>query len=183
MVGVILLVFTLLYNHLVRMRNRVDNAWRQIDVQLQRRHDLIPVLERIVEGYAAHEKQALARAAAARAATDRTGGPVDRAGPENGLTAAITGLLAVAERYPGLRADREFAELIDELSHTETAIAGSRKYYNGTVMQYNNTRQSFPGNIVAAVFRNRFAVRDYFEIEDPQDRLAPSAKMPGPGGA
>lgn len=155
------------FNRLVRLRNRVDNAWHQIDVQLARRYYLVPRLAGIVEGYAAHESETLESAARA---LDRAGKAVrvgDRALAENILTDALSSLTMLAERYPNLKADREFGRFQKELSVTEGRIAGARKYYNGTVMQYDNGRQSFPANLVARLLSRSFSDREYFEMEEP----------------
>lgn len=153
----------LLYNRLVRLRNRVDNAWHQVDVQLSRRHSLIPALQVVVEGYAGHERQALDSATRARSRAMEAGGAGRRYKAEEDLSGAVGGLFALGERYPELKADREFDKLQKELANTENEIAGARKYYNGTVMYYDNARQGFPGNIVARLFRRSFTDREYFE--------------------
>lgn len=155
--------FLLLYNRLVRLRNRADNAWHQVDVQLSRRHSLIPGLRVVVEGYASHERQALEAAAAARSHAMDARGARLKYPAEEGLSGAVGGLFALAERYPDLKADGEFKKLQQELSNTENEIAGARKYYNGTVMYYDNARQGFPGNIVARLFPRSFTDREYFE--------------------
>ncbi len=172
---VLLGAFLLLFNRLVRLRNKTDNAWHQIDVQLKRRYDLVPELAEVVKGYASHEKGTLESAASARTRA-MSAGSINEQGPaEDGLTGAVGSLLALAESYPDLKANQEFLKFQEELSSTETRIAGARKYYNGAVMYYDNARQGFPGNIVARIFSNSFPDRDYFEITDPEDRKAPSA--------
>ncbi|MHB8860004.1 MAG: LemA family protein [Thermoleophilia bacterium] len=174
-VALIALVAVLLFNRLVRLRNKVDTAWRQIDVQLKRRYDLVPRLVAIAQGYAVHEKDVLtavtrARAEAQSASSLRTKGPA-----EDGLSTALGGIMLLAENYPDLKAEQEFAKLADELVRTETAIAGSRKYYNGSVMQYDNARQSFPGNLVAGALAGSFKPREYFELNEAEMRAAPEA--------
>ena len=166
-------IFLVLFNRLVRLRNKTDNAWHQIDVELKRRYDLVPELVEVVKGYASHERGTLESAATARASAMGAGSVGEKGPAENSFTGAIGGVLAVAESYPDLKANKDFLEFQRQLSETETRIAGSRKYYNGAVMYYNNARQSFPGNIVAGMFKNSFKEREYFEIEDPADRQAP----------
>lgn len=173
LLAVLLLVFALLFNRLVRLRNKCDNAWHQIDVQLKRRYDLVPELAEVVKGYASHEREALEEVTRARARAVEAAGASDQGPAEDGLTGAIAGVYAVAERYPDLKANEDFLKFQKELSSTETNIAGSRKYYNGAVMYYDNARMSFPGNIVARSFPGLFAGRDYFEISDPADREIP----------
>jgi LemA protein len=185
-----LITFAVLFNRLVRLRNKVDNAWHQIAVQLKRRYDLLPELESVVKGYAAHEKSTLEAVANARASAINAGSVGAQGPAEDGLTAAIGSLFIVAENYPQLKADQEFQKYQEELATTENRIAGSRKYYNGAVMYYDNAREGFPGNMVAGIFKRSFTGREYFEIKDPADREVPSASTapttpvtPDPGGA
>ncbi|MEU8247394.1 LemA family protein [Nonomuraea sp. NPDC048916] len=149
------------YNGLVRRRNAVDNAWAQVDVQLKRRHDLVPNLVETVRGYAGHERQTLAAVTAARTQAAGAGTPAEQANAENILTGALRGLLAVAESYPDLKASRNFAELQEELATTENRIAYSRQYYNDAVLTYNNAIQTVPANLVAGL--GGFAGREYFQ--------------------
>lgn len=172
---VALAAFLVLYNRLVRLRNKTDNAWHQIDVQLKRRYDLLPQLAEVVKGYASHERGALESAAEARSRALRASGVSEQGPAEDDLTGAVGRLLALAESYPDLKADTDFLKFQEELSTTENRIAGSRKYYNGAVMHYDNARQGFPGNVVARLFHDKFQGRDYFEISDPADRQVPSA--------
>jgi LemA protein len=165
-----------LYNRLVRLRNKVDNAWHQIDVELKRRYDLVPELAIVVQGYAAHEKAAFESIASARASAMRAASPAEKAPAEDILTSAVGNVLVVAEAYPALKAEQEYRKLQAGLTETETRIAGSRKYYNGAVMYYENARQSVPGKWIAAAFPKKFGPREYFEIEDPADRLVPGAQ-------
>ena len=157
-----------LYNGLVQKRNRVDNAWAQIEVQLKRRHDLIPNLVETVKGYAAHEAGVFEAVTQARAAAVQAHGPADQAKAETALTGALGSLFAVAENYPQLRAAEAFTQLQAELSNTETQIASARRIYNGNVQSYNSRIQVFPNSLIAA--RGGFDKREYFEIEDPADR-------------
>ncbi|GAA1849269.1 LemA family protein [Pseudonocardia ailaonensis] len=154
------------YNRLVTSRNAVDNAWSQIDVQLRRRHELIPNLVETVKGYAAHERQTLDSVTAARAAAVSATGPAEQAAAENQLTGALRSLFAVAEAYPQLQAGRNFSELQAELGETENRIAYSRQYYNDAVLTYNNACQTVPTNIVAGIAG--FRTRDYFTAPDAE---------------
>jgi LemA protein len=176
--ALVVVVFFVLFNRLIRLRNKTDAAWHQIDVELNRRHDLVPGLEQVVKGYAGHEESTFEDSAKARVEAE-TAGTVREKGPaEEKLTGAIGNIIAVGERYPTLKADEEFKKFARQLSETEARIAGSRKYYNGSVMYYENAREGFPGNIVAAILPGTFSPRDYFEIKDPADRHAPSINNP-----
>ena len=152
------------YNGLVRLRNRIESAWAQIDVQLQRRYDLVPNLVETVKGYAAHERQVLENVTAARAAAVGAQGVAEQAKAETGFTAALRSLFAVSEAYPELKANQNFLALQEELSGTEGRIAYARQYYNDAVQTYNNKVQAFPSNFVAGAFR--FTEREYFEADD-----------------
>ncbi|MFC6084909.1 LemA family protein [Sphaerisporangium aureirubrum] len=164
-VAVLLLLLILFavttYNGLVRRRGAVDNAWAQIDVQLKRRHDLIPNLVETVKGYAAHERQTLEAVIAARHHAVAAQGPQDQAAAENMLSGALKNLFALSEAYPDLKADRNFAALQDELATSENRIAYSRQYYNDAVLAYNNGIQTVPANIVAGM--TGFTARVYFQ--------------------
>jgi LemA protein len=154
------------YNGLVRTRNRIDNAFSQIDVQLKRRHDLIPNLVETVKGYAAHEKSVFEDVTNARANAinaGQSGSPAQQAQAENMLSGALKSLFAVAEAYPDLKANENFLNLQEELTSTEDRIAYARQFYNDSVLGYNNKIQSFPGNILAGMFN--FNKREYFEGE------------------
>ena len=152
------------YNRMVVLRNRIDNAWSQVDVQLRRRYDLIPNLVEIVKGYASHERETFEEVTKARQAGLDASGVADQAQAENMISQALRRLFAVAEAYPQLRATENFQQLQEELSGTESKIAYARQFYNDTVLSYNNTIQSFPARIVAGM--SSFIKRDYFEIED-----------------
>jgi LemA protein len=160
----------LLYNRLVRLRNRAENAWAQVDVQLRRRYDLIPNLVETVKGYAAHERETFEAVTQARTRAQAAGTVQDQAQAENILSQALGRLFAVAEDYPELQADENFRELQDELAQTENRIAVSRQVYNDTVLTYNNAVQTVPGLLVAGPFG--FVKRDFFEAEETQ-REAP----------
>ncbi|NLE71586.1 MAG: LemA family protein [Actinomycetales bacterium] len=160
------------YNGFVRLRNLVQEAWRQIDVELHRRHDLIPNLVEAVKGYAAHERAVFEEVTAARAAAAAPGSsPAEQAAQENQLTAALGRLFAVAEAYPQLRASENFMALQAELTNTEDRIAAGRRFYNANVRQLNTKVETFPPNIVARWFG--FTRAEYFETEDPAVRAAP----------
>lgn len=154
-----------MYNNLVRMRNRVDNAWAQIDVQLQRRLDLIPNLVETVKGYAAHESGTLEAVTQARNAAMSATTPEARAEAENMLTGALKTLFAVSEAYPDLKASANFLDLQAQLSETEDKISYMRQSYNDTVMKYNNGIQTFPAVIFAGMFG--FKERELFEAAAP----------------
>ncbi|MGH9283322.1 MAG: LemA family protein [Acidimicrobiales bacterium] len=152
------------YNALVRLRNRIESAWAQIDVQLQRRYDLVPNLVETVKGYATHEKQVLENVTAARAAAVNAQGVAEQAKAETGFTAALRSLFAVSEAYPDLKANTNFLALQEELAGTEGRIAYARQFYNDTVYRYNTKIQSFPANMLAGAFR--FSEREYFQADD-----------------
>jgi LemA protein len=163
-VALLVVALVLLYNRLVRLRNRVDNAWAQVDVQLRRRYDLIPNLVETVKGYAAHERGTFEAVTEARTRAQAATTVQEQAGAENMLSQALGRLFAVAEAYPELQADENFRQLQDELAQTENRIAVSRQVYNDTVLTYNNAIQTVPGLLVAGPFG--FAKRDFFEIEE-----------------
>ena len=165
------LALVVLYNRLVRLRNRTENAWSQVDVQLRRRYDLIPNLVETVKGYASHERATFEEVTAARTRAQEASGLADQAQAENALTAAIGRLFAVAEAYPELRASENFQQLQAELAGTEDKIRVARQVYNDTVLSYENARETVPTNIVAGLFR--FEAREYFELEEPAAREAP----------
>ena len=152
------------YNGLIRRRNRIDNAWAQIDVQLQRRYDLIPNMLETVKGYAAHERDLFERVTAARTQAMNATGVVAQAQAETMVTGALRGLLAVAEAYPDLKANENFLALQEELSGTEGRIAYARQFYNDSVQSWNTKLQAVPSNIVAGMFK--FEPREYFEADD-----------------
>src|SRR3954469_20685100 len=157
------LFFVSLYNRLVRLRNRAQNAWAQIDVQLNRRHDLIPNLVETVKGYAAHERGTFDEVTQARAAAQSAQGVQDKAQAENFLTQALGRLMAVSEAYPQLRATENFQQLQAELTNTEDQIQVSRQVYNDTVLSYDNALQTVPTSVVAGMFH--FTGREYFEVD------------------
>jgi LemA protein len=162
---VVLVIFVIMtYNSLVSLRNRIENAWAQIDVQLKRRYDLIPNLVETVKGYATHEQETLERVIQARNMAVSAEGVHDQAEAENMLTGALKSLFAVSEAYPDLKANQSFLQLQEELTGTEGRIAYARQFYNDTVYKYNTKIQSFPAVILANMFR--FSEREYFEADD-----------------
>jgi LemA protein len=170
-VVVVALLLVALYNRLVQQRNRVDNAWAQVEVQLKRRWDLIPNLVETVKGYAAHERETFEAVTQARARAQQAGNPAEAAQAEGILGAALGRLFAVAEAYPELQADENFRQLQTELSETENRVAVSRQVYNDTVLTYNNTVQTFPGLVLAGPFG--FTIREFFDVEDEAQRQPP----------
>ncbi len=162
---VLLAIYALVtYNGLVSMRNRIENAWAQIDVQLKRRYDLIPNLVETVKGYAAHERGTLEAVVQARNMAMSAQGPQDQAAAENMITGALKSVFALSEAYPDLKANQNFLNLQEELTGTEGRIAYARQFYNDTVYSYNTKIQSVPSNVIAKQFK--FAEREYFEVDD-----------------
>jgi LemA protein len=176
-VVVALVAFALvaMYNRLVRLRNRCENAWSQVDVQLRRRYDLIPNLVETVKGYASHERATFEEVTKARAAAQAADGVAQQAQAENALTGALGRLFAVAEQYPQLRATENFQQLQADLSDTENKIAVARQVYNDTVQTYDTALETVPTNIVGNLFS--FQAREYFEIEEAAAREAPQVKF------
>jgi LemA protein len=162
--ALIVLFFVLAFNGLVRLRNRVDNAWAQIDVQLKRRYDLIPNLVETVKGYAAHERNTLEAVIQARNMAMSAQGPAQQAQAENMITGALKSLFALSEAYPDLKANQSFLNLQEELTGTEGRIAYARQFYNDTVQRYNTKIQTFPAVIIAGMMH--FTAREYFEVEE-----------------
>jgi len=152
------------FNRLVTYRNRAEEGWSQIDVQLRRRYDLIPNLVETVQGYAAHEREVFEEVARARSAAIGATGAAEQASAENAVTTGLRKLLAVAENYPDLKASTNFLALQEELTGTESKIAYARQYYNEQVRLLNTRIQSFPSSVIANLFH--FARREFFDIED-----------------
>jgi LemA protein len=173
-VVLVALVLVLLYNRLVRLRNRAENAWAQVDVQLRRRYDLIPNLVEAVKGYASHERETFEAVTRARANAEGARTVEQQAEAENVLTAALGRLIAVAEAYPQLQAAQNFRELQAQLEETESRIAVSRQIYNDTVLTYDNALETVPTNVIAGMFS--FRPRPYFELEEPA-REAPRVQF------
>jgi LemA protein len=165
---IILIILIGLYNSIVSLRNKVDNAWFQIDVQLRKRYDLIPNLVETVKGYAAHEKETLENVIAARQQGLNADTVKDHNKAENMITGTLKSLFAVAENYPNLKADQHFSKLMEELQGIESNIAFARQFYNDMVMQFNTKIQTFPGNLFAGMFN--FKSKDYFVVEESAAR-------------
>jgi LemA protein len=174
-VVVVVFILIALYNGMVQLKIRADAAWSDIDVQLKRRHDLIPNLVETVKGYAAHEKGTFENIAKWRSAAMSATAPADRAQAEGQLTMALKSLFAVAEAYPQLKANENFMSLQASLAQIESDLQNSRRYYNAVVRDYNTKIQSFPGNMVAGMMG--FAPRQFFEIEAPAERAVPEVKF------
>lgn len=163
-VAVVVLYVIMQYNGLVRVRNHIENGWAQIDVQLKRRHDLIPNLVETVKGYAAHEKATLEAVITARNSALSAKGEGNIATAENSLSGTLKNLFALGEAYPDLKANQNFLQLQEELTGTEDKIAYSRQYFNDEVRSYNTKIQSFPSNLLAKQFK--FAQREYFQTAE-----------------
>ena len=168
------LFFWLGYNGLVKRRNQVDNAWSQIDVQLKRRHDLIPNLVETVKGYAAHERGTFEAVTQARANAINAQSPADQAQAENVLSGALKSLFAVAEAYPDLKANQNFLNLQEELTASEDKVAYARQFYNDSVLSYNTQIQKFPTVVLAGMFN--FEKREFFDAA-PEDTETPQVQF------
>jgi LemA protein len=164
LIAVVGLWFVATYNGLIRLKNRTDEAWSDIDVQLKRRYDLIPNLVETVKGYATHEKELFEKVTQARSNAMQATTPEEQGKAENMLAGTLKSLFAVAENYPDLKANQNFAKLQDELSDTENKIQASRRFYNGNVRDFNTKLQVFPTNMVGNMLG--FKAREFFEIED-----------------
>jgi LemA protein len=169
----VLLACTLLYNRLVKLRNRVENAWSQVDVQLRRRYDLIPNLVATVKAYAAHESETFRAVVAARDGARSAATSEEQGKAESALTEAIGRLLAIAEAYPELRSEKRFAELQEELARTEDKISVSRHIYNDTTLNYNDAVTTLPSSLIAPLAGS--SGRDYFQAEE-RSRNTPEVK-------
>lgn len=175
LVGIILVIWFIgAYNSLVRLRNEVKNAWAQIDVQLKRRHDLIPNLVETVKGYASHERETLDAVIQARSNAVSAEGVSNQAQAEQQLSGALGRLMLLVENYPDLKANQNFLALQEELTSTENKIGFARQFFNDQVMQFNTKIQSIPYNIIAGMFN--FNQEDYFEIEETE-RQAPQVEF------
>jgi len=161
---VLVLWFVLSFNGFVQLKNRIKNSWSQIDVQLKKRHDLVPNLVETVKGYAKHEKTTFKMVTEARAQIVKAQGIVKKAEAENMLTGALKSLFAVSEAYPDLKANKNFLMLQEELSAIESKIAYTRQFYNDTVLKYNTKRETLPDSIIASLLG--LGKRDYFEVEE-----------------
>lgn len=165
---VILVIVVMMYNGLVQSRQKVKNAWSQIDVQLQRRFDLIPNFVETVKGYMNHEKETFEKIAALRTSWANTQSVSEKADLDNQLSTALKTIMAVSENYPELKANQNFSDLSEELRNTENKISFSRQFYNDTVTMYNTKLQVFPSNIIAGMFN--FQARDLFKTENDEAR-------------
>ncbi len=172
-IGLIIAWLIATYNGLITLRNRTDEAWSDIDVQLKRRYDLIPNLVETVKGYAGHEKEVFERVTLARTAAidaEKGGNPAEIAKTENMLAGTLKSLFAVAESYPDLKASGNFMKLQDELSDTENKIQAARRFYNGNVRDFNTKMEKFPTNMIAGMLG--FKTKEFFEIDEPAQREA-----------
>ncbi len=176
-VVIILIMVASTYNSLVRLRNRVKNAWAQIDVQLKRRHDLIPNLVETAKGYMTHERGTFEAVTKARNLAQKAVGTGvgAQSEAEAGLSGALSRLLLVVENYPDLKANQNFLALQEELTSTENKISFSRQYYNDTVLRYNNKTQMFPSNVMAGMMG--FKASEFFEVESAEEREAPKVSF------
>jgi LemA protein len=177
-IGVLVLAglfYVLARNGIISLRNRTEEAWSGIDVQLKRRHDLVPNLVESVKGYATHERETFEKVTQARAAAMQASGPAEAGQAESQLTAALGGLRVVAEQYPQLRATENFQQLQRNLSELEDEIQASRRIYNSNVQQYNTRIQQFPWSIIAN--RGGFTAKPFFEITDAAEREAPQVSF------
>ncbi len=164
-----------IFNRLITFRNRTKEAWSDIDVQLKRRHDLIPNLVETVKGYAAHERQLFEKVTEARARAIGAQGMKEKTQAENALSATLKSLFAVAENYPDLKASVNFLELQRELTDTEDKIQAARRFYNGNVRDLNIKIESFPANIIAGIFK--FSQAEFFELEEAAEKEPVSVKF------
>jgi len=174
-IAAIALYVIVVYNRLVARRNRVRNGWSQIDVQLKRRHDLIPNLVAAVQGYLQHERAILDGVSRARLEAIAAGSVTERAKAETTVTQALRSLFAVAEAYPALRASENMQALQEELSSTENRVGFARQFYNDAVLEYNTARESFPANLVARPLG--FVPAELFELQDQTARAAPQVRF------
>ena len=173
-VVIFLLIYWGFYNRIIRLENRIDNSWAQIDVQLKRRADLIPNLMETVKGYMKHERETLESVTNARSALLKAKTPQENVDADNMLTGALKTLFAVAENYPDLKANQNFLNLQDELAHTENKIAYSRQHFNDSVLAFNNTIETFPGN----VFARRMGRKERQMLQIPEaDREVPKVSF------
>jgi LemA protein len=174
---VIVVVFWLIgvYNALVRLNNKTKEAWSDIDVQLKRRHDLIPNLVETVKGYTSHEEGVFTKVTEARSQAMQAKGPEELAEAENHLSQTLKSLFAVAENYPDLKANQNFAKLQDELTDTENKIEAARRYYNGNVRDFNTKIETFPNNMVAGILK--FKKYDFFEVRNETEKANPKVNF------
>lgn len=177
-IGIIVVIVAYIlfaYNSLVRQKNRAQEAWSDIDIQLKRRHNLIPNLIETVKGYAAHERATLDSVTAARSQALAAQTPAEHAKAENALSSTLKSLFAVSEAYPDLKANANFLELQRELSDTENKIQASRRFYNGVVRDFNTAIETVPSNIIASLFG--FTQREFFELENEEEKAVPQVQF------
>ena len=174
-VAVIVIALIAMYNSLVTLRLRVKNAWSQIDVQLQRRFDLIPNLVETVKGYMAHEAEVLTKVAALRSSWANAKTIDEKAKLDNELSESLKTIMAVAENYPDLKANQNFSELQTELTNTENKISYSRQFYNDTVTRYNTKLEVFPSNIIAKI--HKYRIKPFFDGKNMQDAVIDDFKL------
>ena len=167
-IAVLVILVISMYNSLVRLRQKVKNSWSQIDVQLQRRFDLIPNLVETVKGYMAHENDVLTKVAELRTSWANAGTVAEKANLDNQLSGALKTIMAVSESYPELKANQNFSELQQELQNTENKISFSRQFYNDSVTMYNTKLEVFPSNIIASMFG--FKAEEFFKVESEEAR-------------
>lgn len=174
-IGVAVLWVIMQYNSLITLRNQVANGWRQIDIQLKRRHDLIPNLVNTVKGYMEFEQDTLEKVIKARNAAVSASGVADSAAKEGELTGALSRLFALAENYPTLKANENVKQLQEELSSTENKISFARQFYNDIATKFNIAQQVFPGNLIAGLFK--FQPSELFEVTDATERQVPAVDI------
>ncbi len=174
-VGILVISIIGIYNSLVRLRNQVDNSWSQIDVQLKRRHDLIPNLVETAKGYMKHERETFEEITKARSQAMGARNVTEASKAEGALGEALSKFLLVVENYPDLKANQNFLALQEELTSTENKISFARQSYNDQVLFFNNKTQMFPSNIIASTFS--FTKRDFFELEAPAEREVPKVSF------
>ncbi|MFH0852728.1 MAG: LemA family protein [bacterium] len=173
--AIVVLWVILAYNRFIRLRRRTDEAWSDIDVQLKRRHDLIPNLVETVKGYATHERELFEKVTEARAKAISASGRAEKAEAENALSGTLKSLFAVAENYPQLRASENFSRLQEELADTENKVQAARRFYNGNVRDLNIAIESFPSNVIAKMFS--FKAAEFFEVAGEEEREAVQVKF------
>lgn len=172
---VLVLWFVGIFNGLVQLRNRVKNAWSQIDVQLKRRHDLIPNLVETAKGYMKHERETLENITKARNLAAQPHGVAEQGKVEAGLTQAMSNFFVVVENYPDLKANKNFLQIQEELTSTENKIGFARQFYNDETMKFNTKIEQFPSNVIAGMFN--FKQSEFFEIEEPAERVVPKVSF------
>ena len=175
LIGVIVVWVIVKYNALIRLKNQVTNAWKQIDVQLKRRHDLIPNLVNTVKGYMEFEQDTLSKVIEARNAAVGAKGIAESAAKEGELTQALSRLFALVENYPNLKSNESVSQLMEELTSTENKISFARQFYNDIATSFNISQQTFPGNIIATVFN--FQPAELFQVERTEEREAPTVNL------